>query len=93
MGEPLSDQVQNPLEGVAAEIFGRGNKQLGDMRLGEQRRGAHVCSLGVGRHVTPADQSLSFFKNDLINGFYTLLSFDLVLWQEDIADGIAAGFR
>ena len=26
VGEPLSYQVQNPLEGVAAEIFGSGNK-------------------------------------------------------------------
>ncbi len=93
VGEPLSDQVQNPLEGVAAQIFGSSNKKLGDIRLSEQRCGAHIRSLGVGRHVTPADQSLSFFKNDLINGFYTLLSFDLVLWQKDVADGIAAGFR
>ncbi len=63
------------------------------MRLSEQRRWADICSFGIGWYVTPADQSLSFFEDDLINGFYALLSFDRISGQKDIAYGITAGLR
>ncbi len=87
----LADHEQLALEGInVAAVFATGDEHLADDRL--NRLDAVAQNRVVGRHVAPAENALSFRRNELVERGDGLRPALLVARQKDEADRIGAGF-
>ena len=92
MAGTLSNQVQPPLERISGEFIPCRNENLLDMWCCLSRRGAQIGLIRIRGDDTPADEFLTLFCTDLVDGLFATISLLGIRRQKNESSGELPGF-
>ena len=88
----FADQIKLPLKFVIGNIFSR-DEQLFECGHGCPGGGSDVSAKRIGRQNAPADKSLTYIDDFLLDNLPAAFASLRIIWQEDDTRAVLSGRR